>query len=103
MMDSWTEFLDKIKQIGDVAVNADPIHAGLPWAAVRFILTVSAIPCVQHMICCSRPIPSHCMLYLTRQQAVIASKEQSAAIYVGIGRVLVLMNRGAAYELQLAQ
>lgn len=43
MMDSWTEFLDKIKQIGDVAVNADPIHAGLPWAAVRFILTVSAI------------------------------------------------------------
>lgn len=94
MMDSWTEFLDKIKQIGDVAANADPIHAGLPWAAVRFILTVSAIPCVPHMIC---------WLYLTRQQAVIASKEQNAAIYVGIGRVLVLMNRGAAYELQLAQ
>lgn len=48
MMDSWTEFLDKIKQIGDVAANADPIHAGLPWAAVRFILTVRliAIPCV---------------------------------------------------------
>jgi len=34
---------------------------------------------------------------------VIATKEQSAAIYVGIGKVLVLMNRGAAYELQLAQ
>jgi hypothetical protein len=34
---------------------------------------------------------------------VIASKEQSTAIYVGIGKVLVLMNRGAAYELQLAQ
>jgi hypothetical protein len=48
MMDGWTEFLDKIKQIGDVAANADPIHAGLPWAAVRFILTVRliAIPCV---------------------------------------------------------
>jgi hypothetical protein len=48
MMDSWTEFLDKIKQIGDVAVDADPSHAGLPWAAVRFILTVRliAIPCV---------------------------------------------------------
>ena len=43
------------------------------------------------------------MLYLTRQQVVIASKEQNAAIYVGIGRVLVLVNRGAAYELQLAQ
>ena len=34
---------------------------------------------------------------------MIASKEQSTAIYVGIGKVLVLMNRGAAYELQLAQ
>jgi hypothetical protein len=34
---------------------------------------------------------------------VLASKEQSAAIYVGIGKVLVLMNRGAAYELQLAE
>jgi hypothetical protein len=34
---------------------------------------------------------------------VIASKEQSTAIYLGIGKVLVLMNRGAAYELQLAQ
>jgi hypothetical protein len=55
MMDSWTEFLDKIKQIGDIAVNVDPIHAGLPWAVVRFILTVSAIPHIHpccHTACC---------------------------------------------------
>ncbi len=33
-------WLDKLKQIGDVAVNADPLHAGLPWAAIRFLLQV---------------------------------------------------------------
>jgi hypothetical protein len=33
---------------------------------------------------------------------VTASSEQNAAIYVGIGKVLFLINRGAAYELQLA-
>jgi hypothetical protein len=33
---------------------------------------------------------------------VTASSEQSAAIYVGIGKALFLINRGAAYELQLA-
>jgi len=34
------DVLDRIKQVGDIAVSADPIHAGLPWAAVRFLLTV---------------------------------------------------------------
>ena len=43
MMDTWVRFLDRIKHIGDIAVNADPIHAGLPWAAVRFLLTVSFV------------------------------------------------------------
>lgn len=32
--------LDKFKQIGDVAVNVDPLHAGLPWAGIRFLLQV---------------------------------------------------------------
>ena len=34
---------------------------------------------------------------------MLAANEQNAAIYVGIGKVLFLMNRGTAYELQLAQ
>jgi hypothetical protein len=33
-------WLDKFKQIGDVAVNFDPHHAALPWAGVRFLLEV---------------------------------------------------------------
>jgi hypothetical protein len=30
--------------VGDVAVNADPIHAGLPWAMARALLMVSLQP-----------------------------------------------------------
>lgn len=33
-------WLDKFKQIGDVASNADPVHIGLPWAGLRFLLEV---------------------------------------------------------------
>lgn len=34
-------WLDRFKAVGDVAVNADPVHAGLPWAAIRFLIQVS--------------------------------------------------------------
>lgn len=34
------QWLDKIKAVGDVTVNVDPIHAGLPWAGVRMLLIV---------------------------------------------------------------
>jgi hypothetical protein len=33
-------WLDRFKQVGDIAVNADPIHAGLPWAGIRLLLQV---------------------------------------------------------------
>lgn len=32
--------LNKFLVVGDVAVNFDPVHAALPWAAVRFVLLV---------------------------------------------------------------
>jgi hypothetical protein len=34
-------WLNKFKEVGDIAVNFDPIHASLPWACVRFLLQVS--------------------------------------------------------------
>lgn len=34
------QWLDKIKAVGDVTVNVDPIHAGLPWAGIRMLLIV---------------------------------------------------------------
>lgn len=33
-------WIDKFKQIGDIAVNFDPVHASLPWAGIRFLLEV---------------------------------------------------------------
>lgn len=39
-LETWVKFFNRIKQIGDLAVNVDPIHAGLPWAAIRLIITV---------------------------------------------------------------
>lgn len=33
-------WLDRFKSVGDIAINADPIHAGLPWAGIRLLLEV---------------------------------------------------------------
>lgn len=45
--DKVVRWLDRFKAVGDVAVNADPIHAGLPWAGVRFLLEVRFLSCTQ--------------------------------------------------------
>lgn len=36
-------WIDKVKQIGDIAVSFDPVHAALPWAGIRFLLQVGLI------------------------------------------------------------
>ena len=33
-------WIDKFKQIGDIVIQYDPVHAALPWAGVRFLLDV---------------------------------------------------------------
>jgi hypothetical protein len=35
------QWIDLFKQVGDTAVQYDPVHAALPWAGVRFLLQVS--------------------------------------------------------------
>lgn len=37
-------WIELFKQIGDNAVQYDPIHAALPWAGVRFVLQVRIPP-----------------------------------------------------------
>lgn len=34
------KWLDRLKQVGDIASNADPVHVGLPWAGIRVLLEV---------------------------------------------------------------
>ena len=36
-------WVDKFKQIGDIIVQYDPVHAALPWAGFRFLLQVDMI------------------------------------------------------------
>ena len=36
-------WIDKFKKVGDMAVQYDPGHAALPWAAVRFFLQVGIL------------------------------------------------------------
>jgi len=38
--DRLVGWITKFKEVGDIAVQCDPVHAGLPWAGVRFILLV---------------------------------------------------------------
>jgi hypothetical protein len=35
-------WVDKFKEVVDIAVQYDPMHAALPWAAVRLVLQVQA-------------------------------------------------------------
>lgn len=41
VVDKALIWINKFKEIGDIAVQYDPVHAALPWAGVRFILQVS--------------------------------------------------------------
>jgi len=38
--DRLVGWITKFKEVGDIAVQYDPVHAALPWAGVRFILLV---------------------------------------------------------------
>jgi hypothetical protein len=38
--DKVVHWLNRFKSVGDVAANADPVHAGLPWAGIRLLLEV---------------------------------------------------------------
>lgn len=39
-VDKIMQFVDKLKAVGDIVANVDPVHVGLPWAGVRVILEV---------------------------------------------------------------
>ena len=70
LADKAIAWIDKFKEIGDVAANFDPIHAALPWAGVRLLL----------------------------QTAVIEVK-QRLAILVGVEKVSSIITRCSIYEL----
>lgn len=52
VLDKVMQWVNKFKTIGDVAVQYDPGHAALPWAAIRFVLqaSVSSVETFGHML-----------------------------------------------------
>ncbi|RPB27796.1 hypothetical protein L211DRAFT_802387 [Terfezia boudieri ATCC MYA-4762] len=67
--DRLVQWITKFMQVGDIAIQYDPVHAALPWAGVRFILLL-----------------------------VVGQQEKLAAAIVGMERVSVLIGRCAIYE-----
>src|SRR5436190_22265216 len=49
---SVIQWLKKFKEVGDVAVNYDPVHAALPWAGIGFLLQVREIPKIIFLYSC---------------------------------------------------
>jgi hypothetical protein len=45
-VDKIVGWISKLKSVGDIVVNVDPVHAGLPWAGIRLLLQVSTNSCV---------------------------------------------------------
>jgi hypothetical protein len=41
IIENSMSLISRFVSVGDVAVNFDPVHSALPWAAVRCVLTVS--------------------------------------------------------------
>lgn len=37
------KWIQRFRDVGDIAVQYDPVHAALPWAGVRFLIEVSSI------------------------------------------------------------
>ena len=46
--EKMVKWVMKFKEVGDVAVQYDPGHAALPWAAIRFFLQVRYRECRLH-------------------------------------------------------
>ncbi|KAF8861649.1 hypothetical protein BDZ45DRAFT_586659, partial [Acephala macrosclerotiorum] len=62
-------WLKTFKEVGDIVVNYDPVHAALPWAGVRFLL-----------------------------QAAIGEHEQMGDVILSTEKLSYLISRGAIYE-----
>jgi hypothetical protein len=66
--DKVIKWVDQFKSIGDGLASLDPIHAGLPWAGVKFLLSIA-----------------------------VAEKKQRDALITGMDLALELSNRLGAY------
>lgn len=77
-------YIDKFSSIGDAVTSLDPIHAGLPWAAFKFLLGVASADIKNNeLVLVGLESTARCIdrcaiyehLYLTGRAAVAATPE----------------------------
>ena len=86
-MVSW---INKFKEVGDVAIQYDPLHGALPWAAVRFVLEVS---------CRNFRLPLWTVyLLIFRTQATVNEYDTNEALLEGLEYIASLIARYAMVE-----
>ncbi|KAK2784701.1 hypothetical protein FQN52_008929 [Onygenales sp. PD_12] len=69
VINSFIRWVDKFKTVVDVAVNAQPVLAGLPWAGIKFLLQVS-----------------------------VSEQQQMGCLLLGLNRISYLIARCRVYE-----
>lgn len=86
-------WLERFKAVGDVAANADPIHAGLPWAAIRLLLEVRS-RCVVELL------PCRIMEAVADRvsQVAVSGAVQATTLLSGIEVALYMITRLKAYH-----
>ena len=57
VFDGIVSWVRKLIAIGDIAVQYDPAHAALPWAALRFVLQVQTSTLFDHSLAHDRKDP----------------------------------------------
>lgn len=80
-------WLDRVKAVGDIVVNINPVHAGLPWAGIRLLLEVRAI---------SPKVSPPSLRFIP--QAAVFEANQMTSLLVGCETVLYVANRLKAYR-----
>ena len=81
-------WIDRFKEIGDIVVQYDPVHAALPWAGVRFLLQV----------CKSPGFRLHYFISLRPDQVAVSDINRFAFVVEGAEKIAHSISRYATFE-----
>lgn len=103
---SMVSWINKFREVGDIAVQYDPAHAALPWAAVRFVLQafvnehqinealLDGLEYITSLITRFAMVEG---LYLSPRATSVAGEQLSDAIIRLYGAVLIYLAKAAKF------
>ncbi|KAF9891898.1 hypothetical protein FE257_002861 [Aspergillus nanangensis] len=98
------KWIDHFKQVGDVAVQYDPMHASLPWAGIRFLLEVAISDVktmeliLEHVVALAEIVCRYAVfedLFLTSPSA--AASELEKAVLGLYTKIMLYLAKSKAY------